>query len=90
MSQCWGVALLLGVALLFAGYLWSARESNAVQPLNIVMPVPAQRSASTSIEVIPYQHEIDPTDSTCSVVPTGGICFIIGSGAAAPAPMTFT
>ncbi len=90
-SCVWGVGLLLGCVVLFATYLWFIRESTAVQPVRIVTLRPMLDTPETSLEVVPYQHEIEPSQPDCSATTTvGGICFIIGTGNPAPAPMTFT
>ena len=91
LSCFWGLGLLLGLAFLFAATLWLTRESAAVQPVNIVTLRPLLDNPSTSIEVVPYQHEIEPSQPDCAAtISVGGICFIIGTRNPAPAPMTFT
>ena len=90
-SPVWGVALLLGLAILFATCLWFNRESTPVHPVRIVMLRPALDNPGTSLEVVPYQHENESSHSDCPAsTPVGGICFIIGTGNPAPAPVTFT
>ncbi len=90
-SCVWGVGLLLGLAVLFAATLWLSREPTAVQPVHIVTLRPVLDNPRTSLEVVPYQHEIEPSQPDCPAsIPVGGICFIIGTGNPAPAPMTFT
>ena len=89
-SHFWGVGLLLGMALLFAAYLWSARESNAVKPVDVVMGSPSLQGSHTSIEIVPYQHDIERVEPTCPIAPAAELCLIIGTRNATPAPMTFT
>jgi hypothetical protein len=90
LSHFLGVGLLLGMALLFAAYLWNARESHAVHPVDVVLRHSPPHGAVTSIEIVPYQHEHEPAEPQCPIAPAAELCLIIGPGNATPDSMTFT
>ncbi len=90
LSHFWGVGLLLGMAVLFAAYLWSAREPHAVKPVDVIMRRPLLQGANAWIEIVPYQHDIERAEPTCPIAPAAELCLIIDPGHATPASMTFT
>ena len=88
LSHFLGVGLLLGMALLFSAYLWSSRESHAVQPVTLVTLRPHLHGSSSNIEVVPYQHEAAPVPNPCP--PEQQLCLIIGTEISPPTTTTFT
>ena len=90
LSHFLGVGLLLGMALLFSAYLWSSRESHAVQPVNVVTLRPPVHGSSAAVEIVPYRHELQPAEPGCPETPAGQICLIIGPEIPTPESKTFT
>jgi hypothetical protein len=88
LSHFLGVGLLLGMALLFSAYLWSSRESHAVQPVDVVTLRPPLHGHSANIEIVPYQHAAEPVTPPCP--PTERLCLVIGPQTATPETTTFT
>lgn len=76
------------MTLLFATYLWSARESHAVKPVTLVTLRAPKHGFGSSIEIVPYQHEIESVASPCP--PTERLCLVIGTERTTPETMTFT
>lgn len=89
-SHPWGAGLLLVTVLLFSSFLWSSREPHAVQPLDVVTLRPPLQATSDEIEIVPYQHRIEPLAPRCPTIVPGTVCLIIGAGPATPPAMTFT
>lgn len=90
LAQAWGVGLLLALVVIFSAYAWTAREAGTTTPASLVTLRPHLRGNPSTIDVVPYQHEIAPAQPTCTTSNAGQLCLIIGSEPIDPDTMTFT